>query len=705
MKISQYYSIINGAMKQVFGQDAIDVVNVATLSDAGKFIASHERGKELFGNAVCDVLAKTYFDVETFKEVGIPFLSQNTEYGAFFREVYVEMPEARANSSWKVGEVGFTPNPFAVSKVPVSVKIYDKVVNTHEFPYTIPDKLFDSAFNSEADVVSYIDAIATAVTEAYKLYAIEIARLVRCKFIARKALAENSVTAINILSKYKEINPSTTLDEDTCWYDKDFNVFMAEVISRYPKRLAKPSSLYVDEETENGNQYVRETDADNLVFELIGDVAQKMKYFMSSEVYHQELASMPNYNEVDYWQGAGETDDMADHMAIAVDLGTADSPEEVELTGVVGLMYDKRAMTMTYNDPHTVSQRNNIEEYTNYVLKANYAYADKLCHNAVVFYVADDDWSFHDGGEITLSTEPQSTVLYQSTEETVADINSNIYGQPANYIVEWPESGYDYGVFGGVPYTTLSGYGDGNDGTTAPFIALRVSGLPDGGYVQIDGEDVYNSYESVGGDENSATYVIELNPETASNSEITVTAYKSNDAVFDVKTLQIAAFVHSTDNGGMNPGVAELVNSDLGNAVGDVFPQLDGLSTSDLYDSIAIEDGELNVTLKHDYEDAVSDTTAYVTIWPATDSGYAYRTYKVFYTVDGTEWTELDSDTEVCEGLLEDSERSLEENVLVFALPLEVAVTVDKVRFVSADDCYKLDLSTTIKIAEDAVEA
>ena len=391
MNVAQNYALVNNALAQVLGNGAINVVDTTSLADAGKKLAQFQNGYELFNKAILDVMIRTEIDNELFEISGIPFLSKTEKFGGFIREIYVGMPTASENKSWNIGNDGYTPEIPGVYKLPVTVKCYSNR-GTHEFKWTIPDMQLDSAFHNNDELNAYITGIGVAVENAVRIDIVEISRLVRAKFIAdtiAKALAggNRSGSIVYVYDLYKIAFPSTTLTAETCWNDKEFLRFASELMSRYPKRMAQVGSKYINDKTAQGDDYVRQTSREHLIVEIIADIANKFKFYLDSDVYHNELVTLPKYNELEFWQGRGFNDDVKDHttLAITFDDGLSDELVQINRNDIIGIMYDDRSIIQIYDEPYTASFRNQFDRYTTNKIDSNYGFAYKTSHPCVIF--------------------------------------------------------------------------------------------------------------------------------------------------------------------------------------------------------------------------------------------------------------------------------------------------------------------------------
>ena len=106
---------------------------------------------------------------------------------------------------------------------------------------------------------------------------------------------------------------------------------------------------------------------------------------MRSTTYHDSIVTLPNYNEVAFWQGSGDYK-FADTSSINI---TTSSGTVITQSGIVALLTDIEALGMMVDYKRTRSVRNERGEYTNYFYKTDERTFVDMSENALVFIVAD----------------------------------------------------------------------------------------------------------------------------------------------------------------------------------------------------------------------------------------------------------------------------------------------------------------------------
>jgi hypothetical protein len=394
MTTQQIYAICNTVFPQVIGQSAIDTVDVSSLGKNGEAVDNFTNGKELFHGKMLDLIIKILQDNEEFIIPNVPYLyDESSDWGGMIEEYYFDMPEAEADTSLNVGTQGYSPAIPSPRKLPLTVRVYKKEILGRAYEWTIPDSLLlASAFKSEAGMASYISGLITTVENRYKLDIANVARLARARFLATVINTPDTESVINVLSLYKEANPDTTLDEDSCWRDKDFLIFLSETIAKYKERMTDgPSSHFINELTDNETKYVRDVHDSDLIFEILGDALRSIRFYAESNIFNPEKITFGGYSEIPYWVGEGDGS-FSDYSTIDVKLGEDDGSDiEVTQKGVVAVMYHKKSIMQTLNKPRRWSFYNQKDAYTNMGIQARTSINYKYSYPVLIFVVADAD--------------------------------------------------------------------------------------------------------------------------------------------------------------------------------------------------------------------------------------------------------------------------------------------------------------------------
>ena len=376
--VIQIYSIMNDVGKQTLGEKAVTVVDTQSFTSLGEKVLKSDTDTENFINKLTDRIAKTVYAVRNYLGINKNLMREPFDYGVIVQKIHVEMPEAKENNAWKIGEEGYTPTYAPVIKPTVSQKLFNKL-STWEIDVTIPDFMLKTAFLNESSMATFIDAIFTAMNNAMVMCVDNNANLIRANFIGNKIHSAQPTQAINLLKDYNTLT-NANLTVASCLRDVDFLKWATMQISLWTKRMRVMSKLF------NEDKNSKFTSEEYLVLDVLQDFASSTATFLQSDTYHKELVALPMYNEIPYWQGSGETFAFADTSKISVKI---DGTTEVTQGGIIAVAYDYNAIGTTINEPRSTTERNNKDEYTNYYNKATIGCFNDLGENGIVFYIAE----------------------------------------------------------------------------------------------------------------------------------------------------------------------------------------------------------------------------------------------------------------------------------------------------------------------------
>lgn len=392
MEVIQNYQLVNKANQLAFGQAAITVTDLTTLGTAGEFAKNFKNGYELFNQAIADVIAQTFIDNAQFDIKSIKFLNKASKFGGFVREIYTDMPTAVEDGTWEITNQDYEITMPDADVLPITVKCYQNR-GTHRFKWKVPDVQLDSAFHSNEELQKYISGMLIAVENAIKVSIVNLSRLVRCKYMAEIINATNTTdngSVVDLYDLYVNEYGDDAVAFDARKHDKGYLTFCSKTIAKYKEKLGNISSLFINEKTEQGNDYVRQVDDEHLVFEILQDAAKDFEYNMESDTYHNEIVKLKGYNEVDFWQGTGTKSAFDDLSTIKVKLGETTSGGvtsdiKVEQSGILGVMYDDRAIMQVYEMEHAWAQHYDWDRFSVCGMNNSYGYAYKLSYPAIVF--------------------------------------------------------------------------------------------------------------------------------------------------------------------------------------------------------------------------------------------------------------------------------------------------------------------------------
>lgn len=391
MEVNQIYSLMNDINHQMFGADAIDVLDDSGIISMGKSIVGDGTQTDKFFNALVDRIGKT--NIRTLDlQLDFPKLYHDGyDYGCIIQKITVdpEGVDAIENSTWNQGESDFEPTLLDGPKSSVFVRYFTDS-STFSFKRKIPsDLLLAPAFAGAGQMGAFITGIYSAFNDAMVRSVNNFTRNAINNFMAEKIKANNGV--IDLLAQYNTLT-SSSLTKDTCLFSKDFLRYSVAEIKKYIKYMSQ-ENVNFNMGDGNGGKVLRTTSRDNMHVLALTSWISSVESVLESDTYHNMLVSMPNYQEVSWWQsnkGESSLNDFETLSSIKIIPSSeknADVPQDVEQSGIVCALIDRQAVGVGLDKRRMSSFYNPIDDYTIIKSEATKQMYNDLSENGIIYIV------------------------------------------------------------------------------------------------------------------------------------------------------------------------------------------------------------------------------------------------------------------------------------------------------------------------------
>lgn len=378
MKVEQVYSIMNAVTQTTLGENEVLAEDLSNIVDIGNSIMN-VAGIENYVRSLTDHIGKTIFVNRAYSGSVPSVLMDGWEFGSILEKVtYDDLPEATENESWKL-ENGKSYDVNVFTQPKASAKFFNKRV-TFEVPMSFAERQVKSAFDNAAQLNSFFSMIYNAIDKSMTVKVDGLVSRTINNMIGETLVnGTGTVKAVNILKMYNE-KFATRLTANNCIYDPEFIRYASLIIGLWSDRLTKLSTLF----NVGGKDRFTSKDLQHIV--LLSEFEAYAKAYLYSDTYHKEFTALPNAEKVAYWQGSGTNYDFASTSKIHV---TTSSGDEVEQSGILGIIFDRDALGVSNLDRRVTTNYNAKGEFFNNWYKFDAGYFNDLNENFVVFYVAD----------------------------------------------------------------------------------------------------------------------------------------------------------------------------------------------------------------------------------------------------------------------------------------------------------------------------
>lgn len=401
MQVAQIYSIVNTMTDEFLGEESVVKEDLSNVVDIGKAIFD-ATSVDNYVKKLLDVIGRMVFVDQVYTSKVPNILVDSWEWGSVCEKISVNLKEAEINESWSLTD-GETYNQDIFYKPTVNVTFFNHKV-TFEIPCSFAEIQVKESFNSVTQLNSFFSMIQTMIENSMTLKLDALIMRTINNMIGQTLLADASeftpeggtldygtastLRAVNLLYLYNQMY-DTNLTADTCLTEPAFIRFTAYIMSLYEDRLAHMSTQF------NIAGLERFVEKENMRTVILSELASAHKIYLQSDTYHDGLVQLPsNYTTVPFWQGNGGDYTFANDSKIHIEVADADpvsvtGKAEIEIDGVLGVMFSKYAcMACQMNRRTTTHYNSKGEFFTNWAkVDVNYANATDECF--VVFFVAD----------------------------------------------------------------------------------------------------------------------------------------------------------------------------------------------------------------------------------------------------------------------------------------------------------------------------
>ena len=391
MKVTQLHELVNIATKETLGTETVVNEDLSNIVDIGKEIINTDN-VDNFVKKLVNHIGKVVFVNRAYKG-GVPsVLMDSWEYGSILEKISADLPQATENETWEL-ENGKDYSPDVFYKPSVSAKFFNSKV-TFEIPLSFTEKQVKESFSSKEQLNGFISMLQTSVENAITIKFDSLIMRTINNMIAETLandldadkdgtlnFANGTLRAVNLLQGFnanRVVADKVTVAN--AFSNADFIKYATYQIGLVSERMARMSTLF----NVGGKERFTPKDYQRIV--MLSDFLASSEIYLLADTQNADKAKLPqNIDTVPYWQGSGKTYDYSDVSRINV---KTSSGQTVNVTGVIGCIFDKDALGVTNLDRRVTTNYNpKAEFYTNFY-KFDAGFFNDLNENFVVFYIA-----------------------------------------------------------------------------------------------------------------------------------------------------------------------------------------------------------------------------------------------------------------------------------------------------------------------------
>lgn len=408
MNVKQIYQIINSVSSEVLGNTDIVKDDLTGIVDLGTEVFN-QNAVDNYVKSLVNHIGKVIFVNRPYAGKVPSVLMDAWEFGSVLEKISADVPEAEENDTWDLKD-GTEYKQDVFHKPTVTAKFFNSKV-TFEVPVSITERQVKESFSNAAQLNGFISMIYAAVEKSMTIKADALIMRTINNMIAETVLADvvafggavgnltnadlsktSTARCVNLLKlyndKYFPATPATDDGDPTpnpnaltaakAITDPDFIRFASYVMGTYADRLQSISTVF------NVGGKERFTPKDMLHVVLLSDFAKAAQTYLYSDTFNRGDVLLPQAETVPFWQGSGKNYDFASTGHIKV---KESGGKDVEITGVLGVMFDRDALGVCNLDRRVTTNYNAKAEFFNNYYKFDAGYFNDTNENFVVFFI------------------------------------------------------------------------------------------------------------------------------------------------------------------------------------------------------------------------------------------------------------------------------------------------------------------------------
>ena len=376
MEVKQIYGLLNSVTSEILGKTGLIAEDLSNIVDVGTEVFNS--GVDSYVKSLVNHIGKVIFVNRPYSGKVPSVLMDSWEFGSILEKVSAEIPEATENETWDLVD-GQEYKQDVFHKPTVSAKFFNSKI-TFEVEISITERQVKESFSNASQLNGFLSMLYDAVDKSMTIKADALIMRTINNMICETATDANANRFVNVLALYNaKFNKSLTADKAI--FDADFIRFASYIVSLYADRLGTISTLF------NIGGKARFTSKDALHVVLLSDFAKGAETYLYSDTQHENFVKLPNAETVPYWQASGKNYAFADVSKI-IRKGATES-EDLTVSGVIGVMFDRNSMGVSNLSKRVTSNYNAKAEFYNNYYKFDAGYFNDTNENFVVFYVAD----------------------------------------------------------------------------------------------------------------------------------------------------------------------------------------------------------------------------------------------------------------------------------------------------------------------------
>ena len=350
MNYNDVYALMNAVVSQATGQTTHAVVDTSSFVSVGETVL--RTGTDNVLKAISYVLSDTIFSARPYRGKLRSLVVAQRRWGYVVRKITPLYVEAEASEDYNTD---IAPNQLADGnsvdmykiKNPKALQLNFYGTRTLQKHITRYRDQLSIAFQSEAEFMSFIDAIMVEWTNEIELLNENKTRALLCSTIAGLKEMNTPGTVVDLADAYNTKYSTTyTRNELLSTHLADFMKFMSAEIKKYSSYLTDYTAMYhVAEIASAQGKILRHTPKDRQKMFMYEPLFIEAESEVYSTMFNPQYLEIGSFEGVNYWQSK------ADPTAVSCKTNILNTQTGEQVAGtvqnipfVLGVLFDDEAM-------------------------------------------------------------------------------------------------------------------------------------------------------------------------------------------------------------------------------------------------------------------------------------------------------------------------------------------------------------------------
>lgn len=388
LAMNQVAEFVNASVNQAGGGLPILAEDLSNIVDCGRAYRDANMLNVINEGLITQI--STWRMTNRVYSPSVPDITKTgAEYGAALAKIRVGYPEATDNQSWalRYGE-SYDVNIY-YGPTDVETKVFVNQT-TFECKISIPRDQWNGAFTSATNLNAFVAYILNNVDTQITASKAQLTRT-----LLQNAIAETVYTEYEGGTDYTGAGKNRVVNLRKLYNDAhNTQLTMAQFLETPDAlREAVYQLGYTSDKLKDfsklfsvgGHWNHTPKEAQRLV--LLSPFVRKAKIYLydAQNQFNTDNLALPEHDIISYWQGAGEDYDF--ETVSSIDVKTC-LGHDVDITGVVGVLFDEEMMMIANEESHTNSNFNPAADFTTMWNKNKAGYFIDFNENCVVFTIA-----------------------------------------------------------------------------------------------------------------------------------------------------------------------------------------------------------------------------------------------------------------------------------------------------------------------------